>query len=54
MDGAWVLAVIGVVSGAVLVLNTALDHIPQIAKRVVKAVDALREVKAALKARDQE
>ncbi|MGW6600595.1 hypothetical protein [Streptomyces sp. NPDC055036] len=54
MDGAWVLAVIGVVSGAVVVLNMALDHIPQIAKRVVRAVVAVREVKAAFKASDRE
>lgn len=53
MDGAWVLAVIGVVSGAVVVLNMTLDHIPQIAKRVVRAVNAMKEVKAAFKASDQ-
>ncbi|MFE2180479.1 hypothetical protein [Streptomyces sp. NPDC059455] len=50
MDGAWVFAAIGVVGGAVYVLNTTLDQIPRTAERMVKAAHALREAKAALKA----
>ncbi|WP_328785138.1 DUF577 domain-containing protein [Streptomyces canus] len=50
MDGAWVFAVIGVVGGAIHVLNTTLDQIPRMADRMVKAARAMREAKAALKA----
>jgi hypothetical protein len=50
MDGTWVFAAVGAVSGAFFVLNTALDHIPRFARRVVKAVDAMKEVRAAIKA----
>lgn len=54
MDGAWVLAVVGVVSSVFVALNTTLEHIPALAQRIVNAMAAMREVKAAFKARDRE
>ncbi|WP_328676701.1 hypothetical protein OG905_23265 [Streptomyces sp. NBC_00322] len=48
MDGRWIFAAIGVVSGAFFVLNTTLDQIPRMTRRWVKAVRALKAAKAAI------